>query len=78
MVRRKPKFTPEASSMTLLGPGLMEVTKARAGMARSVVLDMAADSTGWSIALLMPRRAGCVRSEIRTRQDAAAATSAKR
>ena len=27
-VRQKPKFTPEASSMKLLGPGVIEVTKA--------------------------------------------------
>ena len=26
--RRKPKFTPDASSMTLLGPGVNEATKA--------------------------------------------------
>ncbi|MNU05283.1 hypothetical protein D3C72_2500210 [compost metagenome] len=28
MVRRTPKFTPDASSMVLLGPGVMEETKA--------------------------------------------------
>ncbi len=27
--RRTPKFTPEASSIMLLGPGVMEVTKAK-------------------------------------------------
>ena len=27
-VRQKPKFTPEASRMKLLGPGVIEVTKA--------------------------------------------------
>ena len=28
MVRTKPKFTPDASSMKLFGPGVTEVTKA--------------------------------------------------
>ncbi len=34
-VRLKPKFTPEASSIMLLGPGVMEVTNAKSVNARS-------------------------------------------
>ena len=29
-VRRKPKFAPDANSITLLGPGVAELTKAKA------------------------------------------------
>jgi hypothetical protein len=35
MVRAKPKFTPEAVSMMLLGPGVIEVTKANDTSARN-------------------------------------------
>jgi len=44
-VRRKPKFTPEASSIVLLGPGVMLVTSANrmpAGSALRVRSDMMA------------------------------------
>jgi hypothetical protein len=35
MVRRTPKFTPEASNMVLLGPGVIEETKANSTKAIS-------------------------------------------
>jgi hypothetical protein len=35
-VRRSPKFAPEASSMTLFGPGVMEEAKAKRMSAVSV------------------------------------------
>ena len=34
-VRRKPKVAPEAISIRLFGPGVIEVTKAKAASARS-------------------------------------------
>ena len=34
-VRRKPKFTPDASSIMLLGPGVAEETKAKSMKAES-------------------------------------------
>jgi hypothetical protein len=40
--RRTPKFAPEARSMRLLGPGVMDITKAkprRAGRRSSVVME---------------------------------------
>jgi hypothetical protein len=33
-VRRKPKFAPDANSITLLGPGVAELTKAKAKKGR--------------------------------------------
>ena len=40
MLRRTPKFTPEASNIILLGPGVTEVTKAKAMKASSSSVDM--------------------------------------
>ncbi|MNP66907.1 hypothetical protein D3C76_1626750 [compost metagenome] len=43
-VRRTPKFTPEASSIMLLGPGVIEVTKANIRKAARSSMGMAAIS----------------------------------
>ncbi|EHK56045.1 hypothetical protein MAXJ12_16978 [Mesorhizobium alhagi CCNWXJ12-2] len=39
-VRQNPKFTPDASSMKLFGPGVTEVTKAKTSRARKASGDM--------------------------------------
>ena len=41
-VRQKPKFTPDASSMKLFGPGVIELTKLYTSRARKESADMAA------------------------------------
>ncbi|MNN43356.1 hypothetical protein D3C81_1575900 [compost metagenome] len=48
MVRRKPKLTPEANSMVLLGPGVIEETKANKAKAvsRSTECNMTASRVG--------------------------------
>ncbi|GLR23359.1 hypothetical protein GCM10007920_31500 [Ciceribacter naphthalenivorans] len=41
IVRRKPKFTPEANSIILFGPGVIEVAKAKVISAVSVAVSKA-------------------------------------
>ena len=48
MLRRKPKFRPDAASMTLLGPGVIELT--RANIARGPSKDREASGTSARLA----------------------------
>lgn len=71
-LRRTPKFTPEASSIMLLGPGVTEVTKAKSTKASSRSRLMGGDSCCSEPASLCIRRPGVAiqRAEQSTEQFA--------